>query len=89
MKRKRKKPEKQHVFDKPQNVKRTLWTLYIACGVLFVIDFLHHRHVEHGWEALFGFYAIYGFVACVILVLAAKEMRKFLMRKEDYYDLDD
>ena len=43
----------------------------------------------HPFEGLWGFYAIYGFVACVILVLLAKEMRKLLMRDEDYYDRDD
>ena len=50
-----------------------------------MLDFLVHRHVEHPWEGLFGFYAFYGFVACVVLVLIAKEMRKILMRKDDYY----
>ena len=29
---------------------------------------------------------IYGFVACVLLVLIAKEMRKIVMRNDDYYD---
>jgi hypothetical protein len=89
MKRRRKKPEKSHVFDKPRNIKRLLRVLYIVCGVLFAADLVYHRHAEHAWEALLGFYAIYGFVACVVLVLAAKEMRKVLMRKEDYYDMDD
>ena len=37
---------------------------------------------------MWGFYAGYGFVACVLLVLIAKEMRKLLMRREDYYDGD-
>ena len=89
MRRKKKTRERQYFFDKPQNVKRALRVLYAICGVLFLIDFVYHRHVEHGWEALWGFYAVYGFVACVVLVLAAKEMRKVLMRKEDYYDMDD
>ena len=31
-------------------------------------------------------YAIYGFVACVVLVVLAKIMRKGLMRDEHYYD---
>jgi len=34
---------------------------------------------------VWGFYALYGFVACVLLVLLAKEMRKLVMRNEDYY----
>ena len=37
-------------------------------------------------ENWFGFYGIYGFVACVILVLAAKELRKLVARAEHYYE---
>ena len=29
---------------------------------------------------------LYGFVACVFLVLMAKLLRRILMRPEDYYD---
>jgi len=75
-----------HVFDNPRNVKRVIWILVALCGLTFVLDFVLHRHVDHPWEAFTGFYAAYGFVACVLLVLAAKAMRVVLMRKEDYYD---
>ena len=82
-------PEKKHLFDDPRNVRRVLWALIVVCGLLFVADFIFHRHVVHPWEALWGFYAVFGFIACTVLILVAKEMRKFLMRKEDYYDGDD
>lgn len=78
--------EKPHFFDNPRNVKRVIYVLYAACAVSLVADFFVHRHVDHPWEALFGFYSFYGLGAVTILVLAAKEMRKIVMRKEDYYD---
>lgn len=81
--------EKQYLFDNPKNVSRLLLGFYIVCGILFVLDFILHRHTAHPWEGVPGFYALYGFVACVVLVLIAKEMRKVLMRKEDYYDVDE
>ncbi len=80
------KPEKRHLFDNPKNVKRVVHILYAICAILFVGDFFINRRIEHPWENLFGFYGIFGFVACVVLVLVAKEMRKVVMRKEDYYD---
>ena len=80
------KDEKQYWLDKPGNLERLLRWFYIICAALFAADFVIHRHVVHTWENLFGFYGIFGFVACVILVVVAKEMRKVLMRKEDYYD---
>lgn len=81
--------EKKYLFDKPQNIKRLLYILYASCALLFVLDFVVHRHVYHRWENLWGFYPIYGFVGCVVLVLIAKWMRTFLMRPEDYYDNQD
>jgi len=81
--------QKQHLFDKPRNVSRLLTVLYIICVLLFTLDFILHRHVTHRWDELTGFYAIFGFVACVALVLIADQLRKILKRKEDYYHVDD
>ena len=81
--------EKQYLFDNPRNVSRLLRGFYIICAILFVADFFVHRHVVHPWEDFPGFYALYGFIACVLLVVVAKEMRKVLMRKENYYDKKD
>jgi len=81
--------QKKHLFDKPRNVSLLLRWFYVICAVLFILDFVLHRHVTHSWENIPGFYALFGFVACVVLVLIAKQMRKILMRKEDYYDVDD
>lgn len=82
--------EQQHepkgFFDKPENISKMLKVFYVICVLLVVADLIVHRHIYHDWENLPAFYAIYGFIGCVILVLIAKEMRKFLMRGEDYYD---
>ena len=78
--------ERQHIFDKPANVKRLLWVLYLLCVLLLAVDFVYHRHAEHPWEALWGFYGLYGFVACVSLVLIATQLRRLLKRPEHYYD---
>lgn len=60
--------------------------LAVLCAGLLAIDLLYARHVAHPWEGLFGFYGVFGFVACVLLVLAARVLRKVLMRSEDYWD---
>lgn len=80
--------EKKYIFDDPKNVNRLLRGFYVCCVILVGIDFFFHRHVVHPWEEWFGFYGLYGFVACTLLVVLAKEMRKVLMRDEDYYDRD-
>jgi len=78
--------KKKYIFDDPKNIKRLLTFLYACCALLFILDFVIHRHVFHYWENLWAFYPIYGFVSCIVLVLIATWMRTFLMRPEDYYD---
>lgn len=76
---------KKYLFDNPRNVRLVVRTLLVACVLLVGLDLVLHRHTEHPWEEMFAFYAVYGFVACVLLVLLAKEMRKLVMRDERYY----
>ena len=76
--------DKPRWLDSSDNVKKLIKGFVALCGLLFLADLFYHRHYERSWEGFFGFYAIYGFVACVVLVLAATEMRKFLMRDENY-----
>jgi hypothetical protein len=83
------KERKQYLFDRPRNVSRLFRVFYGACVLLLVLDFILHRHAAHAWERLPGFYALFGFVACVTLVLIAKQLRRLLMRREGYYDVDE
>lgn len=76
------------VWDRKENVDRLLYAFYAVCTLLVVIDLFIHRHIYHPWERLIGFHAWYGFASCWILVVIAKQMRRALMRGEDYYDVD-
>lgn len=72
-------------FYETKNINRIVYGLYGFCALLLVIDPFVYKHgfdIAH-W---FGFYGFYGFLGCVGLVLAAKEMRRVVMRSEDYYD---
>ncbi len=76
---------KKHLFDDPRNVRRVIRGLLVLCAILLGLDLVLHRHVDHPWEAMVGFYAVYGFVGCVVLVLLAKVLRRVVMRGEDFY----
>lgn len=80
---------RKYWLDDPRNVTRICWALYAVCALLFLADGFYHKHPHFAVESWFGFYAIYGFVACVGLVLAAKVLRILLKRPEDYYDGGD
>ena len=80
---------RQHLFDNPRNVSLVVRGLYIICILLILLDLILHRHVTREWEGITGFYALFGFIAYVTIVLAAIQWRKLVKRKEDYYDVDD
>ncbi len=81
-------------FDKPENVRKILVGLFGACGFFVLLDVIFwitgfDKHPHFRWEQWPGFYAVYGFVACVLLVLIAKHvLRPLVMRGEDYYDAE-
>ena len=80
------KNQKPRWLDQPKNI-RLLLGLLIAFGVLLVIaDAFYNKHIHFAMESLFGAYAIFGFVAFIVIVIAGKYLRKILMRPEDYYD---
>jgi hypothetical protein len=81
--------ERTYWLDEPRNVNKICWALYIVCAIVTLADFFPYKHHLHfDFEYWPGFFSIYGFVACVALVLAATQLRKVLMRDEDYYDGD-
>jgi hypothetical protein len=78
--------EPAYWLDHPRNVDRVVWSLYAICAFLFALDVFVPKHGPFAIEHLFGFYGVFGFVACVGLVMAARALRVILMRPEDYYD---
>ena len=78
--------EREYWLDRPGSVTGVFWAVVAVCAGLLLLDFLYVKHAKFEMEYLFGFYGWYGFVCCVFLVLAAKELRKLLKRGEDYYD---
>jgi hypothetical protein len=73
-------------LDEPRNVRRIVYGLYLACGLLLLTDLLYVKTPHFSFESWFGFYSIFGFVVSFTLVLTAKQLRKVLRRDEDYYE---
>lgn len=78
--------EKRYWLDDMRNVYKLFWALVILCALLFLADAFYHKHVIFEFENWFGFFGLFGFCVSFALVLTARELRKILMRDEDYYD---
>ncbi|MCK9363864.1 MAG: hypothetical protein M0P74_09755 [Syntrophales bacterium] len=65
------------------------WTLLVICGALSIAGgFIATGEEAHGWwSAIPGFFALFGFLGCLLLIVFSKFIgRLFLYKREDYYD---
>ncbi len=79
----------EHWLDNPRNVKK-LWRSFIAVLALtviagFFVDLHPHFEIE-GW---LGFYAGYGFLTCLLMILGAKALGLLLKRPDTHYAGDE
>lgn len=76
----------KHWLVRPKTV-RLLWRIGLAVLALLVMsDVFVHGHPKSQIEGIFGFYAWFGLVTCVAMVLFAKVLGIILKRRETYYD---
>ena len=71
--------------------KKLLWRLYNAALVVSVIlDFVwlysHELHYHFEFQYIPQFFAVFGLVGCMLLILVAKGLGYFIVRDEDYYE---
>ena len=91
-----KKPnEPKRYLDDPDNVAR-LWRRFVlvcvlvaAVDLLGLVEILYHRHEAFFLEGLPGFYSLWGFMAIAALIFLARQLRRLVMRPEDYYAAGD
>jgi hypothetical protein len=77
--------ERHGWFDTQKNRNLFLRLFYGCLVALLVLDLFVEKHAYFGFDGVPGFSAAYGFVACVVLALAAKLLRMVLLRDEEYY----
>jgi hypothetical protein len=61
---------------------------YAVLALTVVVDFFLPRHHPHFfWDTIPGFSAIFGFIACILIIVVSKAFGRFwVARSEDYYD---
>lgn len=74
-------------FDNPKNLIKLKIISFIILAVSILAEFFIHVHIYYPWDKIPGFYALFGFVTCTILIIISKLLGKFWLKKgEDYYD---
>ena len=61
------------------------WVLVAACILVLLLGYTFTWHGEFEMENINGFYAVFGFVAFVTLVILSALLRLIVSRPEEYY----
>ena len=61
---------------------------YAVLAAVFIIDFFVDKEEVHTWvEHIPGFWSVFGFVACVAIIIISKWFgHQGIMTREDYYE---
>ncbi len=71
-------------------MKRILIITLIALILSALVDLPLAGHGDFAWSKIFGFFAVFGLIGCVAIILISKWLGHYwLQRKEDYYDTND
>jgi hypothetical protein len=73
-------------FNNPRNIKILIYSLYVVLAVLVISDFFIPKHGYFPWEDKTNFFAAYGFLSYVILIIVAVVLRFLVKRDENYYE---
>ena len=71
-----------------ENSRTLRWVVLAVMALLVVLDILIPTgYGRFPWDGIGGFGAVYGFVACTLIIVVSKALGYALLyRPEDYYD---
>ncbi|MBW2650362.1 MAG: hypothetical protein JRC66_04980 [Deltaproteobacteria bacterium] len=75
-------------FDKPDNLKKLRIFSYVILVASVLTEFFVSSHgAQHPWDKIPGFYALFGFAICTVMIIVSKLLGQYWLKKsEDYYD---
>jgi len=78
--------KKTHWLVRGTTIRRLWWIFIIVLALTLLAQFRIGVKGYFGVDGWPGFGAAYGFFSCVLMVLCAKVLGKFLKRDDDYYN---
>ncbi|MDO9475592.1 MAG: hypothetical protein Q7L07_02680 [Pseudohongiella sp.] len=75
-----------HWLVRPSTIRLLWWIFGVILALTVIAQIFIHLHDYFTLDGFFGFYAIFGFVSCLAMVVFAKLLGVFLKRPDTYYD---
>lgn len=61
----------------------------LTLGTVLLTYFGPEHPYPHAWDRIPLFYALFGFIGCILIIMVSKALGKaFLQKEEDYYERD-
>lgn len=76
----------KHWLVRPETIRRLWWVFAAVLAATVAAELLVTIEPHFAIERVFGFNALYGFGACVAMILFAKGIGLLLKREDSYYD---
>ncbi|MDH3694588.1 MAG: hypothetical protein OER96_08475 [Gammaproteobacteria bacterium] len=76
----------QHWLVQPKNISRLRVVFAVVLVLCVAAGFLVHQHVYFGVDGIFGFYAWFGLITCLLMIVVAKVIGIMIKRPDNYYD---
>jgi hypothetical protein len=76
---------RKHGLYRPENIRKLWWGFLAVLALTVLLQSLVEVHDHFGVDGVFGFSALYGFFACVAMVIVAKILGWWLKRPDTYY----
>lgn len=76
-------------LSRPQTIRRLWWVFSVVLALTVaaqLVIYVKGYFTVDGW---FGFGAVYGFLSCLLMVLAAKGLGYLLKKPADFYQRDE
>ncbi|MDX1625841.1 MAG: hypothetical protein R3323_04960 [Wenzhouxiangellaceae bacterium] len=77
-----------HWLVRPTTIRRLWWIFGAILAGTVLAQIFVHVHAYFSVDGWLGFYALYGFLSCVAMVVVAKLMGLVLKRPDDYYMIE-
>jgi hypothetical protein len=77
---------KPHWLVRPSTIRLLWWIFGVILTLTVIAQIFIDLYDYFTLDGFFGFYAIFGFVSCLAMVVFAKLLGVFLKRPDTYYD---
>ena len=82
-------PKNDHWLVRPTTIAHLWWLFGVVLALTVAAQLVFSVKGYFGVDGWYGFGGVFGFLACLVMVLAAKGLGVLLKRRERYYDNGD